>query len=435
MQDKLQMVREYILDKIEDGDWSCGDKLPAARELADSLSVSLPIVQMAFMSLTRDGILASVPRQGTYVRHDWVNRILPGSFRSFRTIWADIIRETVSKKYPGIRGCQRFSEGIFEIRYTMEAQVRQEYYLDLKDLFRETYPDQSDFFSAPFQGFETPSGKLFGIPLIFSPWVIAWNPQMIQEAGGEAPFTGWDWQDFMRLVRTLRRKLKGHEIINFLPFPSFWMNFIFRAGGSVIDKTSEGFQVNLDAPQTLDGLSRVKELYQALDSPERNHNFTERFFQGKLAMLVTTREDIDFLSGMQWKSVPFPVIPGGADLVAQATDLLCVQRMANDLDQAREVIRLLLSEDVQDRLGKARYGIPIRKTSAIRSFREDDPRDKLFFSEMTKISARYNFGSPMLSRLIMNGLNRIWYENADVVRTATEIASVLRTMVHYHILN
>ena len=435
MSDKLQITREYILSGIENGELAEGEKLPAARELAEAVGVSLPIAQMAFMSLTRDGILSSIPRQGTYVRHDWRDRILPGSFRAFRPIWEDIIRDTVAKEFPDIRICRRFSEGIFEIRFTMDAQNRQEHYLDLNDLFHEACPNQDEFFLAPFQGFRTPGGKLFGIPLTFSPWVIAYNPEIIQEAGGDQPSTGWSWEDFIHLVRVLRRSYEGHEIINFLPYPSFWMNFIFRAGGSVIAKSADGFQVNLDSPQTLEGLNKVKELYRELGSPRETCDFVKKFFHGELAMLVTTREDIDFNSEMCWKCISLPFMPGGADLVAQATDLLCVQRLANNLDQVRGLIRLLLSEEVQEKLGRARYGIPIRKTSAIRTFSEEDPRDKLFCSEMTKISARYNFGSYELSRLIVSGLNRIWYEDANIAGTAKEIAAALRTILRYHAID
>ena len=63
MSDKLQAAREYILQKIERGELSGGAKLPAAREYSEEIGVSLPITQMAFNSLTRDGILVSVPRQ------------------------------------------------------------------------------------------------------------------------------------------------------------------------------------------------------------------------------------------------------------------------------------------------------------------------------------------------------------------------------------
>ena len=86
MSDKLQTAREYILRKIENGELRGGDKLPAAREYSDEIGVSLAITQMAFTSLVRDGILTSVPRQGTYIRADWPQRILPDSFQTFRPV-------------------------------------------------------------------------------------------------------------------------------------------------------------------------------------------------------------------------------------------------------------------------------------------------------------------------------------------------------------
>jgi len=120
--------------------------------------------------------------------------------------------------------------------------------------------------------------------------------------------------------------------------------------------------------------------------------------------------------------------------MVQATDLLCVRRLVSDLDQVRELIRLLLSREIQDQLGKARYGIPIRRTSAIRSFKEDEPRDRVFFSEMTKISANYNFGLMEIYNLIYHGLNRIWFEDTDTEEVISEITVTLRTMIRYHVL-
>lgn len=104
MSDKLQSAREHILRKIEDGILCGGSKLPAAREYAEELGVSLAIMQMAFTSLTRDGILSSVPRQGTYVREDWMERILPGSFQTFRPVWKQVLSELIARDVPG-GGC------------------------------------------------------------------------------------------------------------------------------------------------------------------------------------------------------------------------------------------------------------------------------------------------------------------------------------------
>ena len=190
MQDKLQIARENILRDIELGSLKAGDKLPAAREFAEKVGVSLGVAQMAFNSLVRDGILTSIPRQGTYVRHDWRKRILPGSVLFFRDIWKILLGKEFFSATSGLRLCDKFEEGIFEIRWAMDVLKRQEDYLDLSEFFEEVYPDRSDFFAGQFQAFRTPEGRLYGIPLLFSPWVISFHPEMIRKAGGKLPYDG-----------------------------------------------------------------------------------------------------------------------------------------------------------------------------------------------------------------------------------------------------
>ena len=49
---------------MESGELAGGDKLPGAREFTERIGVSLAIVQSAFTSLVREGILESVSRSG-----------------------------------------------------------------------------------------------------------------------------------------------------------------------------------------------------------------------------------------------------------------------------------------------------------------------------------------------------------------------------------
>lgn len=228
MSDKLQTAREYILRKIESGELKGGDKLPAAREYSDEIGVSLAITQMAFTSLVRDGILTSIPRQGTYIRADWPQRILPDSFQTFRPVWKSVLADLLREAVPSVRVCDKFREGAYEIVPTWTAQFRQEEYLDLAGLFDELYPDRSDFFMAQFQSFYSRSGKLYGIPLIFSPWVLCCNTAMIREAGGDLPYPGWSWSEFITLLRKLRRVYPAEpglqpapvsELLDELPVP------------------------------------------------------------------------------------------------------------------------------------------------------------------------------------------------------------------------
>lgn len=434
MSDKLQTAREYILRKIENGELRGGDKLPAAREYSDEIGVSLAITQMAFTSLVRDGILTSVPRQGTYIRADWPQRILPDSFQTFRPVWKNVLADRLREAVPSVRVCDKFREGAYEIVPTWTAQFRQEEYLDLAGLFDELYPDRSDFFMAQFQSFYSRSGKLYGIPLIFSPWVLCCNTAMIREAGGDLPYPGWSWGEFITLLRKLRRVYPAEQVFSLFQSPSFWMNFLFRAGGGIVVREGGRWQVKFDDPQTVEGLRRLKELKDVLDAPgasSTRETIRGRFFDGAVALFSGTREDVDFHSGIDWICVPLPMIPGGADRIRQASDLFCVRRQVNDFGQVREMLRLLLSPEIQERLGQLRYGIPIRRSAAIRSFDENDPRDAVFFSEMTRIVPDGSLAWPELHQLVNCCINRIWRAGLNPEKAAAELAAAMRTYIEY----
>lgn len=435
MSDKLQSAREYILRKIEDGTLPGGAKLPAAREYAGECGVSLAIMQMAFTSLTGDGILHSVPRQGTYVREDWRDRILPGSFQTFRSAWKEVLGDLLARDLPEVRVCDRFKNGMYEIVNTWTAQFRQEEYLDLADFLEEVYPDRGDFFLSQFHSACSRRGRLYGIPLIFSPWVIACNVDMIRAAGAEVPQPGWLWEDLLSLVRQLRKVYSADQTLSLWPLSSLWVNFLFRSGGAIIVRENGEYEVRLDDPRTLNGFRRIFELQRLLGREKDVLTYNQakqRFLEGASALFGATREDMNFQSPMNWTCVPLPIVPGGSDRQRQAADLFCVRRQVNNFDEVKAMIRLLLSSEVQERLGRIRYGIPIRRSAAIRSIDEEDPRDSVFFSEMARIAPDCTLAWPELYRMVFRCADRMWEEQLDPAEVLPELAAAMRVFIRYN---
>lgn len=435
MSDKLQSAREYILRKIEDGTLPGGAKLPAAREYAGECGVSLAIMQMAFTSLTGDGILHSVPRQGTYVREDWRDRILPGSFQTFRSAWKEVLGDLLARDLPEVRVCDRFKNGMYEIVNTWTAQFRQEEYLDLADFLEEVYPDRGDFFLSQFHSACSRGGRLYGIPLIFSPWVIACNVDMIRAAGAEVPQPGWLWEDLLSLVRQLRKVYSADQTLSLWPLSSLWVNFLFRSGGAIIVRENGEYEVRLDDPRTLNGFRRIFELQRLLGREKDVLTYNQakqRFLEGASALFGATREDMNFQSPMNWTCVPLPIVPGGSDRQRQAADLFCVRRQVNNFDEVKAMIRLLLSSEVQERLGRIRYGIPIRRSAAIRSIDEEDPRDSVFFSEKARIAPDCTLAWPELYRMVFRCADRMWEEQLDPAEVLPELAAAMRVFIRYN---
>ena len=434
-EDKVTITRKYILESLEKGELDAGDKLPGARDIAKKLNVSFLKVQQALEQLVLDGLLQTVPRKGTFIQDNWKQRILQSNFTLFnsplRHFWSDEIEKTIANTLPHINITSKFEKSVYEIRTTLYAQNHCYEYMDLNELLEDTYPDKSVFFSHPFKGFMH-AQKLIGVPLLFSPRIILYNPDILQKAGCEEPRPGWTWEDFIAKTRQLHSAgLKGTDIINWDTQMHVWMNFIFRAGGCIISSSEEN-PVWIDHPQTQRGLRLYMDLKNELEIDTetlKDVHYYKKFAEGKLAFLVAAREYLPFLkaSGMDnWKTVPLPLIEGGLDITAQATELFCIRKSCTDINSAREFLRIMLSEEVQDIIAYKKYGIPIRKSSALKSFNPESSRDMLFLTETSKISAEYNINSAELSQMISTGLKQIMLYDLDVELATTKLAEAVR---------
>ena len=65
MKDKISQVCDYILDRLESGEYKTGEAIPAARKIAQEVDASFAMIQHAVATLVQAGILRSVSRQGT----------------------------------------------------------------------------------------------------------------------------------------------------------------------------------------------------------------------------------------------------------------------------------------------------------------------------------------------------------------------------------
>jgi ABC-type glycerol-3-phosphate transport system substrate-binding protein len=434
MKDKDTIVRNYILQQLEDGTLEAGDKLLAARAISAQINVSFAKVQQGIEKLVQDGVLETVPRQGTFVQKDWQKRILQTNFCAFKPRqelpWLKGLSDIFAKRLPQLRISPEFKKSVFELRTTLAIQSDRDEYMDLAEIFDKCYPDKSIFFKHPFKTFYM-DGKLPGIPFIFSPRVMLFNPKLLTEAGCRPPNAGWTWDDFINKVRKLKKTLPKENIFNWHSSYFLWINFVFRAGGSLIDYTADD-PVQIDSPKTQHGLQLFTDLKNELGIKYVNDNFNKIFFEGKAAFLIAPREFLPQIvdAGLKdWDAVSLPLIEGGADLTAQATDLICIRKSCIDPALAEKFVRVMLSDEVQDFIAAERYGIPIRKSSAFKSIDIDDPRDSLFLSEASKISAEYNIDSPELSAMVRDGIRQVWSNGNDVKKTTKELADAVRVFI------
>lgn len=435
-EDKQTRVRHWLLNNIDNGSLQTGQKLPGARSIAEKLEVSLLTVQNAIETLANEGILETIARQGTFVSVNWRECILQYNFRANnpKLPWLPGLNKIISQTIPKLYFCSGFHHGMVELRPTLYVQATHNQFLDMNELFEHCFPDKSDFFMEAFSSYYCSDGKLPGVPFIFSPRVMFFNKDLLNQAGCNYPQKDWTWQDFMSSIHKLKKILPAEQIFNWNADHHQWLNLIFRTGGSLFSTTNQHDPVCIDSPETIRGLRLFQQLHEELDRCPAaiTEQYRINFGQGKAAFMLAPRQDLFFIEQYQlenWGTCPMPKIDNGNNLTTQAADLICIKKNCSNLKMAETFLKQMLSDEVQAYIGSQHYGIPIRKSAAYNSISADDPRDKLFLDEIPNMSAQYNLNSQEIMNIVLDGINHMWQSNDDIDVFARELASATRTFL------
>lgn len=434
----LDPVREYIIGLLTGGH-PADTALPSAREISKMSGVSYLTALKSISSLSNDGVLSILPRKGIFAREEWRTRALNETVLTDFDFypWFDEFRCVFGRQAPfvSIRTKRDFHAGAFEIIPTADAQTNHERYADLSTCIGDIAKDSALFFTKAFDAGRVGS-RLIGIPVIFSPRVIIYNPGFLKKHGCPLPFSGWRFDDFIGMIKLLGKKLPPEKIFNWNRGVNIWMSVVFRAGGALLTEMSpEG--VKIDSPETRKGLSVWREIRDALGAAPSAEpsmlGYWDLFCRGEAAFTVSARQMTGYMMSRNfdgWDSAPLPLINGEAGKTVQATDLLCVRKdRALSKDCVSKVIAAALSEETQDFLGSRKYGVPIRKSSAMKSVNVFESRDSVFLSEIAGMTGRYYLSNPLLSKIVLAGIDKIWDENADVDSTCSELAQAVRTLI------
>lgn len=406
-------VREYIIGLLEDHKIERGERVPPAREIAATRGGSFIKVQHAIDSLCHDGILETVPRQGTFVRKTWDSHRLRNSISISGSDTKSFIGldKVIHEEVPELRINKEKLTGDFEISVTLNIQSNHKEYLDLSEILDELYPDKSIFYTSPFDSFR--KGKsLYAIPMLFSPRVIVFNIDMLERAGCPLPEADWAWEDFLTAIRHLKSKYLPENIYCHYPYIALnmLMPFIFRGGGGFLDKQGN---VIINSPESRRGLMLYKDLLRTLGYT--SYGSRQMFTDGNLVFSFAPRQEVmpsaDTLK-FRWGSVPLPTTGAGNRLTGQTTEGLCVHKSCSNLKLVKKVVKAFLSERFQNCLAAGKYGIPIRKDIAEKSIAgSTDERDKLFFREIPNMCAEYAIETPEIMDWLRKGLNSLLMKN------------------------
>lgn len=429
-------VRKYILEQLESGDLAAGSKIPGSRELSQFLHISRPTVQNALDSLVNEGILQSFQRKGLFVDADWRSRRISKTLHIFTDLrilpWMHFFHAEVSRRFPQLHITAKSKEGAYEILTTAIAQSQRDDYMDLMPLLDQCYPDRKPFFAEQLQTFQR-DGRLFALPFLFSPRIMVCNKAMLEEASCDIPSPDWRWEDFIHIIRKLRKHFSPNQIFTWNTNYYLWMNFILSAGGSLFDPVAED-QVKIDSEATLLGLHRFCEIRDEILGKQGGVLHISEFDRRTTALSLIDRQIFGTHGEDQFHRfafVPMPKIENCRRYSIQATELFAIRKGSIDQELAAGIIHFLWSEQFQDKLAELKYGIPIRKSSAKKTFSANCEADVVFREECNNMQVDYHLPSRPLFELSVKGISRILSEGKDLDAEIFRLAETVRNFIRF----
>ena len=430
MKTQFEVARKYVLDRLENGTFSAGMRLPGSCKLSKELNISAPIVKNAMNVLVNEGILKAEPRSGLYVKENWKYRQVQGTIRIFlpenELQWTKMFKTEMNRQLPQLHFTTVFRECPFEIITTPMAQSRHEDFIDLMPLLKENYPNMGPFYSELLRPFIY-KGKLTALPFLFSPRIIMCNRKMLAEANCPEPKSDWTLDDLMKLAARLRKHFPAEKVFWWKNNRAFWMNFILACGGQLYDPESED-PVKFDSPEVLKGLKYYRKL-------RFGEKITVPAFCGESAIAIIDRQIYGLIRGQQEKDWLFLPMPGDTQertgISIQATELFAIRHNGVDHELGGAIIRFLWSKEFQDHIAELCCGIPIRKSSTQKIFTKRIPAEIVFEKACRQICSSYQLYNPALQSLITNGIIDLLDGDEDLERGIKDLAYVVRRYIKY----
>lgn len=145
---------------------------------------------------------------------------------------------------------------------------------------------------------------VYALPRGYTPLVVAYNRDLLQHAGIEAPTDSWTWDDYLAIARRLTRSGAGgggDDVwgAGFDRRPSVWLPWIWSGGGDVLCSDGRRASGCLDAPVTIAAIrwyagwaTRARVSPRISVGRDWSAERTQLFLSGRLALMTVDHSAI-----------------------------------------------------------------------------------------------------------------------------------------------
>jgi multiple sugar transport system substrate-binding protein len=187
--------------------------------------------------------------------------------------------------------------------------------LALEDYFDDEY--MADFYPGNVVG-QVYEGHLYGIPKYVSTIAMAYNKDILDEAGVEYPDGTWDWNDYLAAYRATTDPSKdqwGTYVV-----PEYLHQYVWMNGGEWMNADLFGTKCLLNEEKALEALKFNHDMVYGPDavSPQPgttgDYGWWDIFSSGKIAFVEShswTVTNYMRQNEFDWDFVDLPMAPGG----------------------------------------------------------------------------------------------------------------------------
>jgi multiple sugar transport system substrate-binding protein len=222
----------------------------------------------------------------------------------------------------------------------------------------EHFPNLGDTFEQAGLDLFSYDGKLLAIPFWTGTNGLYYRPDLVKEAGFEAPKT---WDDLVKIATAITAK--NPDMTGYLwggnkeeSLTMVWSEFLYAFGGEYWDDAGK---CAFNSPEGVKAVEFMKSTIDTGLSPKETTSWSNdeartRFVEGKAVFLRGPHDYITWLDDPakssvvgKWDFIPNPAGPDGIQAGSSGGFGLAIQPYADNLEAALKVMEVIASEEVQ----------------------------------------------------------------------------------------
>lgn len=443
---RLEHVIESLRNDIISRKYKPGDYLPSEEALSHHFSLSNKSIRKGLEVLVSEGLIEKIPRVG--------NRVTEAA-KSLKITLKLACRTTIVKQ----AGLETLLKQFQEIYPNIEVQLinldYQNYFNTTKslmetgmlDILMLNYPEFQEFVEADhLHFFETLEEKpniypflnsaftiednLYVQPFTFSPVILCYNKNHLQDKRIFEPDSSWNWDILMKHAETLSEENRRYGFYFNSLSENRW--FVFWLQNQIkFNKQNGTYEYSRD--KLKEALTLCRDLiYNKKISPkfvsENEVEVHQLFSQEKASMIMTTYFALNMLEDVNF---PYDIAPLPA-LDTADTLLLpigwAINKHSQEMKSAKLLLDYLSSQQAQETVFRYTLSLPALRTAEIG---EDDPLDRpsrffMYKEIMPTFRLFSHLGCPQSKlKQIRNELKYYWFQMEDVEQACDRIEEIL----------